>query len=367
MSEVNSKIVGTPMTIPLRHLRLDEENPRLVGADVTRTQEEIINELVLSYDAIDVAESIAAHGFFANEALIVLPKAEDGTYKVMEGNRRFVALTGLADSVKRQKFFNPEAWDLLSEKAGITLDTEIPVSLVESRDAVYSIIGYRHVSGILSWTPFAQASFIAERVDKDGSSFETVAPMVGKKKNDVAQMYRNIKIAKQLKDLGRDTQRLEDDFSLITVAMGTPGIRDHIGAVSAASTVPGVPPIPDDKIDQLQEVVTWIYGDENAGVRVVSESRGIPKLGKVLGHSNSAGLDALRAGKTLVEAENAIQEADDDPVKRLLNKLKTALNALRLASSDVEYGATLPEVATLVENIQEEVNGLSGVLKLEDS
>jgi hypothetical protein len=269
--------------------------------------------------------------------------------------------------VKRQKFFNADAWDALSSKAGITLDTEIPVTLVENRDAVYAIIGFRHVSGILSWTPFAQATFIADRVDNEGFTFEQLAPMVGKKKSEVAQMYRNIKIAKQLKDSGRDTKRLEDDFSLINVSLGKPAIRDHVGAGSASSTVPGALPIPEDKLDQLQEVITWIFGDAKTGVRVVDESRGIEKLARILGSQNGAGLSALRAGKSLAEAEVAIDEAGYDPTKRLVNKLKTALNSLRAASDDIEYGAELVEVSALVENIQEEVNGLSAVINVKQS
>jgi len=362
MTERNLALVGTAGFARLSDLELDPENPRLVTTREGESQMDLAINLEMAHESIVVAESIARHGFFTNEPLIVLPANADGKHRIVEGNRRFVALAGLANVEMRAQFYERAKWDVLASKCDIAMEDLIPISTVQTREEAASIMGYRHISGILDWSPYAQASFIADLVDAQKYTFEDVAPMIGKKRQDVAEMYRNFSIATQSTEMGIDVKRLEDAFSLLTVAMGSPHIREFVGATSGSKTTPGVKPIPAEKREELKEVITWIFGDGSPNSRKVEESRKISSLGKVIG--NPVGLKALRDGATLDVAQAAIADKGMDPKDRILKRLETALNALKAASNDMDTCSSEPDVARLLEEIAEELNGLNAFTEL---
>ncbi|MDB9920726.1 hypothetical protein OAD85_03050 [Actinomycetota bacterium] len=364
MTESKFALVGTSGFVRLGDLELDPENPRLVTSKGGESQMDLAINLEMAHESIVVAQSIARHGFFANEPLIVLPKNAKGKHRIVEGNRRFVALTGLANAQMRGEFFEKAKWDALASECDISMESSIPVSTVQTREEASSIMGFRHISGILDWSPYAQASFVADLVDAQGYTFEQVAPMIGKKRQDVAEMYRNVSIAKQSTEMGIEVKRLEDAFSLLTVAMGSPHIREFVGATSGVKTTPGIKPIPEEKHEELQEVITWIFGDDTPNSRKVEESRKISALGKVIG--NPIGLKALRDGSSLDVAQAAIAEKGMDPKERILKRLETALNALKAASNDMDTCSSEPDVASLLEEIAEEINGLNALTELID-
>lgn len=356
MSDTRLALVGSANFVQIRNLELDPENPRLVSTREGDSQEDLAINLEMAHDSIVVAESIARHGFFTNEPLIVLPADARGVHRIVEGNRRFVALVGLANPEVREKFYERSKWDDLAETCEISLDSEVPVSIVTTREEASSIMGFRHISGILDWSPYAQASFVADLVDVQGYSFEDVAPMIGRKRQDVAELYRNFAISRQAAEMGIDATRLEDAFSLLTVAMGSPHIREFVGAQSGAKTIPGEPPIPEERRGELEEVITWIFGDGTPNSRKVEESRKISSLGKVIG--NPIGLKSLREGATLDAAQAAIAEKGMEPKDRITKRLETALSALKAASNDMDTCNEEPEVLRLLDEIAGELNGL---------
>ena len=56
---------------------------------------------------------------------------------------------------------------------------------------VAPLIGYRHISGIQPWEPFARARFVTRLVDDQGLPFEEVAELVGVDMSQVRSFYRN--------------------------------------------------------------------------------------------------------------------------------------------------------------------------------
>ena len=71
-------------------LHLDAKNPRL-GRWASGSSPRDLIQLLFEHDkAIEVAQSIAARGYFPNEPLLAIH--EDGRYVVVEGNRRLAAL-----------------------------------------------------------------------------------------------------------------------------------------------------------------------------------------------------------------------------------------------------------------------------------
>ena len=351
--------MGEQRREPLRTLRLDPANPRLPADMQGQSQDDLAVHLELGFDALTVAESIASHGFFGSEPLIVIAGDADGEWIVVEGNRRLTALLGLMSPTVRGQFANPTPWDALAERASVSPEDLIPVVVLDNRAAATPIIGFRHISGILQWQPYAQARYVARLVDEDAMSFADVADMIGIDRTKVGNLYRDQAIAKQARDLGIETGPLEDAFSLLTVAMSTPKLREHISAPLGSKAVPGEDPIPAEKASNLRELITWVYGDGETEP-VIGESREISKLGNVV--ASEVGLSALRHGDSLDAAVQKVKDAEANPRQRLLLRLKTGKNALTTALDDLSDFADDPEVVEAVDEARAAADALLAAL-----
>jgi hypothetical protein len=200
-------------------------------------------------------------------------------------------------------------------------------------------------------------------VDEDSLDFEQTAESVGKKINDVASMYRNQAIVRQAAELGFEVARMETSFSLLTLAMGAPALREFVSAPLGQKIEIGQNPIPKQKKQELVELLGWIFGDENHEP-VIAESREINKLGKVV--QNPLGLKILRETRSLKEAEEAIKEAGLDPLQRLLMRLKTANESSKAAFDDLADFREDTQVIAFVASILENAESLSSSLEKHD-
>ncbi len=159
--------------VRLEQLLLDPENPRLPSSLEDRSQDAMLQYIEKTYEPILIGRSIALHGFFASEPLIVIPHAEDKTFTVVEGNRRLVALKLLTDVRARELVGRRRReWERLVDQADIPA-RGVPVIKVESHDEVAPIIGYRHIAGIEEWDPYPKAVFISRFIDKEGMSLRS--------------------------------------------------------------------------------------------------------------------------------------------------------------------------------------------------
>jgi hypothetical protein len=361
MDKENSGVVGKSMFLHVDDLLLDEQNPRFGSKTKQMSQEDIAIKLEMGYDIITVAESIARNGFFANEPLIVIKGPAEGKYTVIEGNRRFTSILALTNNEIRSKLYQQERLTELAASSVFKRSDLVPVTLVDNRELIAPILGFRHISGIMEWQPLAQAIFVAKLIDEDGYSFETAAEVVGKSKSDIAGMYRNQAIAKQAADVGMNTSGLENSFSSLTVAMSSPGIRAFIAAPLGNAVTPGMKPIPEDHYAPLKELLSFLFGDE-IKEPVIRDTREINRLGKVI--QNPTGLEMLRETWSLAEAESAIKDQGMDPYTRLLNRLRTANESVKSTFDDIsdflgdakvkEYVQTLNENSTNLKNLIED-------------
>lgn len=341
---------------PINSLRLDPENPRLPAHLQGGSNIDLAIHLDLGFEAFAVAESIATHGFFSSEPLIVVPsETEADAWIVVEGNRRLTALLGLALEEVRSQLPEPDKWERLAVQAGIRGTTEIPVVVAPDRIAVVPIIGFRHISGILAWQPFAQARYVAKLVDVDKLDIAAVSTLIGVEKTKAGNLYREQAIAKQAKDLGIETGNLESAFSLLTVAMQQTKIRDFVGAPLGSQLKPGTPPIPKEKEAELKEVLVWIFGDSEHEPKI-TDSREISKLATVI--ANPIGLAALRKGEKLEVAQQQIADQDLDTLQRLTKRLGAARNALVAAAEDIAEHYAEANVLQLLEELQDALDAL---------
>jgi len=314
-------IGGALRNVKLGRLRPDWLNPRFPPSAVDSFEDDldVYAYLDKKFDTVSVAESIARHGFFISEPLIAIASGPND-YVVLEGNRRLTALKGLSSEDVRSRMTDPR-WIGLQVAAGIDLDgeTEIPVLVAESREEVAPILGYRHVTGITPWDPFQQARYVASLIDDEAAdlSADQVSQLIGRDVSEVRAFYRNFSIVEQARDVFEmpDPDRITDEFGVWTRAMTSTGIRDYIRAPSPRNVQEGSYPLPDEKADQLAKLVVWLFGkprsdaDKESGRqssdgRVITDSRQLTRLGKVL--ANSDGQAALERGESLKEAERAM-------------------------------------------------------------
>lgn len=340
-----TKPLGEAREIPLSALMLDPLNPRLQlnqGDEVS--QEELAETLVEIEDALVVARSIATHGYYPWEVMIVVP---DGHYFiVVEGNRRLTALRGLADEELRRRFSDVEQWERLASLAQITEDALIPCVVSPSRKEAQPALGYRHISGIEPWKPWAQARFIAHLIENDESTEDEVSALTGRPITWVRSTYKNYRLVEQARSWGLETSEVEQTFSLVDVATSVASIKKHIGLGNAnPKAEPGLSPVPDDRKHALREVISFIWGDDSQEP-VISESRQIRTLGAVI--ANESGLQALRDGKSLDEAQVIAAEGEHDADEALLSYLGKAGSAVRSALRQVEAAADSAPLADAV-------------------
>lgn len=356
MTTTGNRHLGDQQYIAISNLRLDPENPRLPAQFQGASQEDLAVDLDLGFEVFTVAESIASHGFFVSEPLIAIPSGrEDEAWVVVEGNRRLTALLGLANPSIRGQFPSADQWEELARKAGLTLETAVPVVVVDSRATVVPIVGFRHIAGILGWTPFAQARYVAKLVDENGLSFSDVAKMIGIEKTRAGNLYREQAIANQAARLGIPTGPVEEAFSLLTVAMSNTKIRDFVGAPIASKLAPGGDPVPTAKTSELKELLGWVFGTSDTD-KVLTDSRDINKLGGAI--DSPVGLAALRSGSTLAEALQKIDDAGLNTLARLTKRLTAARNSLQAAEIDIADHGDDTDVQRLLEELQTSVDAL---------
>jgi len=361
MSDLNNGVVGETLTLPLSKLSLDLNNPRFELAEHETTQADLATKLILGYDVYTLAESIARNGYFANEPIVVIPDSDSpGNYIVIEGNRRLTALKCLCDPAFRSVIFNADSFEKLAATSVVGPEIKIPVILVTQREKINPILGFRHISGINGWLPLAQARFVSKLIDEDGLTFEDAAESVGKKKSEVANMYRNQAIAKQAQEAGFPVGKLEASFSLLEVAMNSPALRDFIDAPLGTATKTGDKPVPPAKLPQLGEMLGWLFGTEHDGP-VISDSRDIPKkLAKVV--KSETALKKLRDTRDIKEAMEALEEDTLDPLARILGRLKVADKASEAAYEDLGDYTKNEQVIALIDKIQSNVSALSEMI-----
>jgi hypothetical protein len=307
--------------VQVTRLRLDQMNPRLTLDDQQTSQLDLARAIAMKYDAFTIASSIVRHGYFYAEPLIAIPDEVDADLLiVVEGNRRLTALLGLIDPAVRSALENPLKWErLASQYSG---EQEFPVLIRPDRAAVAPLLGYRHISGIMSWDAYAQARFVASLIDDSGQTLDDAAELVGWKKTVARSVYRNYRILQQAKTAGIDTGMVEQTFGVFNAAMGHTALRDHISAPAPGEVKPLVDPIPADKIGELKEFCAWVFGT-GTQPPVLGDSRQLNDLGKVL--TSSAALAALRSGMSLESALlHVSQGPTPDEKARFIRSLVTA-------------------------------------------
>ena len=325
-------------SVPVKGLVLDRKNPRLVAVDRCATDADIIAELYRAEDLGELLQSIAANGYLDIEPLIVLAEGESLT--VLEGNRRLAAIrlfreAGLADRIAGRARIRITLPDI-SERHRRTLD-RVSVYRVNSREDARSFIGFKHINGAAKWDSYAKAKFAADWYSGGEVSLADIASQIGDRHDTVKRMVNAIYVLEQAQKA--EIFRIEDrvnprfSFSHLYTALSRAPYMEFFGLDSKWSRYdPNPDPVPDNRLNQLSEVLRWMYGSKEEGVdpAVQSQNPDVKRLGDVL--ASAEGLAVLRATGSLSEAHESTQPAGSrfsEALLRARKEIREAASSLR--------------------------------------
>lgn len=350
--------------VAVERLRLDRQNPRLIGEGENASDEFIIGRLYLSADLGELLQSISANGYMDIEPLIVMPEdpqSKEGNLIVLEGNRRLAALRLLRE---------PELVKVIKKSEGLSItippideqqrDTFNSVSVchVPSRQAARSFIGFKHINGPAKWDAYAKAKFAADWYKSgrdEGINLKFIANAIGDKHDTIKRMVFAIYVLEQARkeklfDI-EDRYSRRFNFSHLYTALSRSQYMTYLGLEDGwARHDPREDQVPQEKLEELQNVLVWIYGSKKDDRKPVIQSQNpdIKRLGEVLIHAE--GYNILKTKWDLDDAYANTESVD----KRFIDALIQAREKIQAAAGSLRaYDGQDQSLLDIAEDIKE--------------
>ncbi len=330
--------------IATEDLSFDYQNPRIAefGISNRTTEQEIIQILWNVMGVEEIVLSIRASGFFEHEPLLAVK--EDGRLIVIEGNRRLAAVKcilnrEIADYIginKNQLSVSPEIKDSLKS---------LPVILVEERRDAWKFIGFKHINGPAKWGSYAKAQYISQIKNEYDIPLEEIASQIGDTHKTVQKLYQGLQVIEQAEQLGKfsrtDISANRLYFSHLYTGLTYEGFKDYLGIKDISEDTKN--PVPEEKWDHLEELLTWLFGSRKKEVDAVilSQNPDLRRLDAVI--RNKEAIYALRDGVSLIQAYELSQPKNETFEQSMLE----AKRALQKAQSFQTEGFDGKDVAML--------------------
>lgn len=368
------------LDIEIERLRLDTANPRLPEEIQGKKEAEVLEHLFQHFDLEEIADPMGLNGYFDEEPLVVVPqhipkgllpkpgeqesnafrefiKNKSTEFTVVEGNRRLATAMILLDETLRKRF-RIRAWPKLSVKVREDLKV-LPAIVYPTRKEVLPYLGVRHITGNKKWDSYAKARYIADMI-REGHSVKQIEEQVGDRAQSVrksAIAYHMLREAKE--DLDLSIEKAKQDFSLLLLAIGQRNMKFFLGWTK---TVPGtdllkslkleeIPldsPVPDTHLENLGDLLSWLYGEGTKVLPVISDSRNITEyLSPVV--ASPRAVEYLKQTRNLIEA----YEFTDGEEAMLRKLLRTANTKLEKALGVAHRHKKIPEVVDEAEKCLE--------------
>lgn len=344
------------LKINLDNLKFDAKNPRLpVRLQGITDESKVIDYMVKYGNIIELMLSIAETGYSDAEPLLIV-KETDGTYIVVEGNRRLAALK-LLSKPELTKVRTQSIKDVISDAKNIP--TEIPCILYPNREDVLDYLGYRHITGVKDWGALEKARYLDQLYQihiKDTSQdkiYQKLAKMIGSRSDYVYKLHTALKLYDKANDnayYGADIKEEDISFSWLTTALGYSGISEFIGLSEATDAS-----LSTLKEENFKKIFTWMFFP---GKTVVKESRQISELAKITEYP--VALERLENGCTIDEAllyTSAPSDAFIEMLKKAKQQLKQAKDAIEQLSAEPS------EAKELIDDIERLLKTISGGLE----
>lgn len=287
--------------VPTEFLDFDPENPRLIEDGIENpTESQIITALADIADLSEVVQSIAANGYIDIEPLIA--QRIKNRWRVLEGNRRLAAIRILQNPAlaKGTGIAVPDI-----SKENLKTLQEVTVYAVASPEQARDFIGFKHINGPHKWDAIAKARFAADWYKKErhrGVTIEKIAQCLGDRHDTVVRLVNGMFILDQAQD--SKMYDLKDRypgkrfaFSHLYTALTRPGYREFLGLPDEwRSEDPKPNPVPKANLENLQRVMTWLYGSKSDEIKpvITSQNPDIKDLAAVLTNPRSRTIMMLR-------------------------------------------------------------------------
>ena len=201
-----------PVTIELENLYLDPNNPRFLDVKRIRdkpwSEKQITSEnaqkfaidlLMRNEEIASLKNSILSNGYIPMDRIVVREiKENEGSYVVLEGNRRTLACKEITSD-------HSEGDEVNSNVLSSFKKIDVLIYKGNDPDITWKLQGLRHVIGAKAWSLYAQAHHIHDIITKKNLSPHQAANSLGLKAADVLKMIRAYYVFLQAKEM--------DDFS----------------------------------------------------------------------------------------------------------------------------------------------------------
>ncbi len=317
--------------IDVSKLYFDPNNPRFGSYEDKdfSSQETIIKEMIDKEAISELIVSIADQGYFSGEPLLVF--RHEGKLTVAEGNRRLSALKILNGEINKL----PPSIQQIVENAKYK-PNEAPCIVFGARNEIIHYLGYRHITGVKSWGALEKAIYLKQLKEDlktnnpdltEDDLHVTLAREIGSHKPTVAKSLTALGIYEGGRDpnTGKfyQLQRVSDedvDFSIIYTALSYKNIWRFLEIESSTDTS-----LNNLNVEHTKEIFSWLFAEDDAGNKVVQESRQLPRLNHVLG--NDISLNTLRETRNLDYAYD-FSDGAEAAFRKLIDNSRKTLKSL---------------------------------------
>ena len=365
--------------IPIPNLVLDKKNPRLPERIGSRKgpvlEEEIIAWMLEDASLLDLVISISTNGFFPGEPILVVEEA--GQYVVVEGNRRLAACKILLDPHKDWKR-KIAIQSILQGADPSKFPQELPALVFSERRQIVDYLGYRHVTGVQSWSPVAKARYLYRLFDlyrqempnaDDESIYRLITRKIASRVDYVKRLLTSFRLFQIIRDNGfykiRELDEESLEFSKLSdAATKYEKIRSFLGIDFALAD-----PLTDLRYKHLEELVHWLFEKNSQGQTRIGDSRNLTVLAEVV--DSPGALEAFRGGEVLkMAALRTVGPAEQFNafVATSLYQLKLAHEvAYRVDGFDPTAKQYLEELNALIKNLASTVRDAEKAKVLEEA
>ncbi|AQZ96573.1 ParB N-terminal domain-containing protein [Halopseudomonas phragmitis] len=341
MSETSERPVEY---IALDKLLLDAENPRFgVAKGARRNQKEILDYIVENFGIDDVLSSLAYNGYFDAEPLIAR-KNDDGTYTIIEGNRRLSACLILSHSDRannqhqRTSQFSEEVLEKWNEP-GITIPVHV-FGKSDNLNKLHAYLGVRHITSAKAWDSYAKAAWIDSVVSSGEMTLNEIAEVTGDKNNTIQRLLEGYYFVNQLIESGdfipENSSRKgrgsnpEFPFSWIYTLLNYARVRDHLKL--AEFDEKNQKPVPQDRVREASNIVRYMFGDRSSAQNgAITDSRQLGALATAI--SDPVQRDLLERGKSIDEIIKQTRPSIDQLTSSLMTCKEELISATGLVNS----------------------------------
>ena len=331
--------------ITLAKLNLDTNNPRFGATKGKRSnQTDILDFIVENFGVDDVIYSLAYNGYFQAEPLIARENG-DGTYTVVEGNRRLSACLILSgsDRARNQRKKRDQVEVVTQEWNEET--TTVPVQVYGKDEDTFklnSYLGVRHIMAAKAWDSYAKAAWIDQVVSNKEMTLDQICEVTGDKNRTIRRLLEGYYFINQLKDEGYFSpensirkgrgSNPEFPFSWVYTLLDYNQVRKFVGLDDSDPT--NNRPVPVDRLGQSAKILYYMFGDRSKGQSAaIEDSRQLGGLASAIGDVNKR--HYLDQGKKVSEIEVLSQP----PVEQLSQSLTSAYESLNNAMRIVSAGS----------------------------